>query len=122
MADIYIAMVMQYSTSVGGVTVSMVAFQAVDPGSIPGRRSFAELIAIKKSAFENHALSEPHNPKSMAYYIHPLKLVEAFTIIGGQSFLYCLEYRWCNNHCPIIDSFSPYPVSTFMRVHMKNWG
>ena len=35
---------MQYSTSVGGVTVSMVAFQAVDPGSIPGRRSFAELI------------------------------------------------------------------------------
>ena len=26
----------------------MVAFQAVDPGSIPGRRSFAELIAIKK--------------------------------------------------------------------------
>ena len=23
---------------VGGVTVSMVAFQAVDPGSIPGRR------------------------------------------------------------------------------------
>lgn len=28
--------------SVGGVTVSMVAFQAVDPGSIPGRRSFVE--------------------------------------------------------------------------------
>ena len=26
-------------TSVGGVMVSMVAFQAVDPGSIPGRRS-----------------------------------------------------------------------------------
>ena len=25
--------------SVGGVKVSMVAFQAVDPGSIPGRRS-----------------------------------------------------------------------------------
>ena len=25
---------------VGGVTVSMVAFQAVDPGSIPGRRIF----------------------------------------------------------------------------------
>ena len=30
----------------------MVAFQAVDPGSTPGRRSFAKLIAIKKSAFE----------------------------------------------------------------------
>ena len=27
-------------TSVGGVKVSMVAFQAVDPGSIPGRRIF----------------------------------------------------------------------------------
>ena len=26
--------------SVGGVMVSMVAFQAVDPGSIPGRRNF----------------------------------------------------------------------------------
>ena len=25
--------------SVGGVTVSMVAFQAVDPGSTPGRRT-----------------------------------------------------------------------------------
>ena len=28
------------SSSVGGVKVSMVAFQAVDPGSIPGRRIF----------------------------------------------------------------------------------
>ena len=27
-----------FSYSVGGVTVSMVAFQAVDPGSTPGRR------------------------------------------------------------------------------------
>ena len=27
-------------SSVGGVKVSMVAFQAVDPGSIPGRRRF----------------------------------------------------------------------------------
>ena len=27
-------------TGVGGVTVSMVAFQAVDPGSTPGRRTF----------------------------------------------------------------------------------
>ena len=27
-------------SSVGGVTVSMVAFQAVDPGSTPGRRTF----------------------------------------------------------------------------------
>ena len=26
--------------SVAGVTVSIVAFQAVDPGSIPGRRNF----------------------------------------------------------------------------------
>ena len=28
-----------HSSSVGGVKVSMVAFQAVDPGSIPGRRT-----------------------------------------------------------------------------------
>ena len=28
------------ATEVGGVTVSMVAFQAVDPGSTPGRRTF----------------------------------------------------------------------------------
>ena len=28
--------------SVGGVTVSMVAFQADDPGSIPGQRSFVD--------------------------------------------------------------------------------
>ena len=27
-----------HSAGVGGVTVSMVAFHAVDPGSIPGRR------------------------------------------------------------------------------------
>ena len=27
------------ASSVGGVTVSMVAFQAVDPGSTPGRRT-----------------------------------------------------------------------------------
>ncbi len=26
--------------SVGGIVVSIAAFQAVDPGSIPGRRSF----------------------------------------------------------------------------------
>ena len=30
--------------SVGGVTVSMVAFQAVDPGSTPGRRTFCRNI------------------------------------------------------------------------------
>ena len=28
---------------VGGVTVSMVAFQAVDPGSTPGRRTLFEI-------------------------------------------------------------------------------
>ena len=34
--------------SVGGVTVSMVAFQAVDPGSTPGRRINFVLICFKK--------------------------------------------------------------------------
>ena len=29
-----------HNICVGGVTVSMVAFPAVDPGSIPGRRTF----------------------------------------------------------------------------------
>ena len=30
----------RHTCSVAGVMVSIVAFQAVDPGSIPGRRSF----------------------------------------------------------------------------------
>ena len=34
-------------SSVGGATVSMVAFQAVDPGSTPGRRTRIFLLAIK---------------------------------------------------------------------------
>ena len=34
------------SAGVGGVTVSMVAFQAVDPGSIPGRRILVCFSAI----------------------------------------------------------------------------
>ena len=48
----------EFSRGVGGVTVSMVAFQAVDPGSIPSRRSFAELTPIKKSAFDKDAWSK----------------------------------------------------------------
>ena len=32
--------------SVGGIVVSIAAFQAVDPGSIPGRRSYFWLILI----------------------------------------------------------------------------
>ena len=47
-------------TSVGGIMVSIAAFQAVDPGSIPGRRTFCfALLPItsresvnKKVAFE----------------------------------------------------------------------
>ncbi len=31
---------LQLLTSVGGIVVSIAAFQAVDPGSIPGRRKF----------------------------------------------------------------------------------
>ena len=36
---IYISFIHHDIASVGGVTVSMVAFQAVDPGSTPGRRT-----------------------------------------------------------------------------------
>ena len=35
--------IIRLTTGVGGVKVSMVAFQAVDPGSIPGRRNFLPL-------------------------------------------------------------------------------
>ena len=35
------------SSSVGGVKVSMVAFQAVDPGSIPGRRKIFFFLLLK---------------------------------------------------------------------------
>ena len=34
-------------TSVGGIMVSIAAFQAVDPGSIPGRRNFLSHIRIR---------------------------------------------------------------------------
>ncbi len=33
----------QQSTSVSGVAVSMVAFQAIDPGSTPGSRSVCKI-------------------------------------------------------------------------------
>ena len=44
------------SVGVGGVTVSMVAFQAVDQGSIPGRRIFDyfSLILIDCLSDENN--------------------------------------------------------------------
>ena len=35
-------------TSVGGIMVSIAAFQAVDPGSIPGRRIFFLFISTMK--------------------------------------------------------------------------
>ena len=37
------------SSSVGGVMVSIVAFQAMDPGSIPGRRT---LFALSQKVFK----------------------------------------------------------------------
>ena len=39
---------LKYCTSVGGIMVSIAAFQAVDPGSIPGRRNFNFLFFQKK--------------------------------------------------------------------------
>ena len=40
-------------TSVGGVKASMVAFQAVDPGSIPGRRMLFLLFSVFHSFNDN---------------------------------------------------------------------
>ena len=34
---------------VGGIVVSIAAFQAVDPGSIPGRRSFVAFLILKQN-------------------------------------------------------------------------
>ena len=42
-----------YICSVGGVKVSMVAFQAVDPGSIPGRRSVLFLAEYTNGPYGN---------------------------------------------------------------------
>ena len=39
--------------SVGGVMVSIVAFQAIDPGSIPGQRSFFLF------AYDEHTIDSP---------------------------------------------------------------
>ena len=46
--------------SVGGIVVSIVAFQAIDPGSIPGRRKvpfFPEMVHVK---LNNYILSAYH--------------------------------------------------------------
>ena len=38
---------LSHQDSVGGVTVSMVAFQAIDPGSTPGRRTKFFIFSLK---------------------------------------------------------------------------
>ena len=38
---------------VGGIVVSIAAFQAVDPGSIPGRRKYLFLFPSKHAKVEN---------------------------------------------------------------------
>ena len=46
--------------SVGGIVVSIVAFQAIDPGSIPGRRIdpfFPKMVHVK---LNNYILSAYH--------------------------------------------------------------
>ena len=43
-ASAHAATLAKQSTSVGGIMVSIAAFQAVDPGSIPGRRNFLDPI------------------------------------------------------------------------------
>ena len=40
--------------SVAGVMVSIVAFQAVDPGSIPGRRTFLLFLTTEDADFFPH--------------------------------------------------------------------
>ena len=44
--------------SVGGIMVSIAAFQAVDPGSIPGRRNFSAIFFIQNCKSTNM----PRNP------------------------------------------------------------
>ena len=46
-------------TSVGGIVVSIAAFQAVDPGSIPGRRIGKFLISCSSDA-HSKLLSKAH--------------------------------------------------------------
>ena len=56
--NILLLSIWSISAGVGGVTVSMVAFQAVDPGSIPGRRILVcfPLILIDCLPDENNPL------------------------------------------------------------------
>ena len=44
------------TTSVGGVMVSIDAFQALDPGSIPGHRTLLLLLAVISSLILNKKL------------------------------------------------------------------
>ena len=44
-------MIWEIQSSVGGVMVSIVAFQAMDPGSIPGRRTLLFFLLNKVEIF-----------------------------------------------------------------------
>ena len=55
------------SSSVGGVKVSMVAFQAVDPGSIPGWRTFLSTVCIQRQS------SLPPSNSQPTHWIFPLQ-------------------------------------------------
>ena len=48
---------LQACSSVGGIMVSIAAFQAVDPGSIPGRCNFSRFECNVKSSHETFPLS-----------------------------------------------------------------
>ena len=60
MNDLYLIVPLIF-TSVGGVKVSIVAFQAIDPGSIPGWRTFwgASSSVGKLSAWHQMIVFEP---------------------------------------------------------------
>ncbi len=46
-------------SSVGGIVVSIAAFKAGNPGSIPGRRSFVlQVLKTESYEFESHSVSE----------------------------------------------------------------
>ena len=56
-------------TSVGGVMVSIDAFQALDPGSIPGHRTLLFLFAVISSLILNQKLViRPESSKARVYF------------------------------------------------------
>ena len=61
------------SMGVGGIMVSIAAFQAVDPGSIPGRRIFFWKLSKPSLTFRGHA-PRPVRGKPALQTIRPYQM------------------------------------------------